>query len=361
MVAMCSSFTAVAAVLFVVVAGNTWTQLSPSNPIPGIGRSAMIWDEVGEGAFLFGGEAMPSYTKTNALYFYSKSLNAWAVKSSTGAPPARHMHTVVLRTPQRILYVFAGGIRDIHSSATGQLFSDLFGYNVATDSWTQLTSHTTPRALHTAVWDTASDRMIVYGGEADDASKTKLGDVVEYDPSSDTWSSPSVGTEPNARSGHVAVWDGTSEVMLMCCGHGDVSVYNPFVSSSEQHYNDLWSYSDSSGWTELVQFGSFTPRRELAAVWDANTRSLLGYGGRFTTGELDSMFYYFSTTDSFDQETLAGPTARDAHSATWNPYPYINYNDFHHFNNEFHDFQLFNSHCHGFQQHHADKKQFFRH
>eukprot|EP00439_Symbiodinium_sp_Y106_P028905 s4804_g3.t1 len=344
MVLLPSSFTAVVALALCLAAeGNTWTQLSPSNPPPGIGRAAMVWDEVGEGALLFGGEAMPSYNKINVLYFYSKNLNDWFVKSSTGAPAARHMHTAVLRTPQRILYVFAGGTRDIHSSATGLLFSDLFGYDVAADSWTQLTSHATPRALHTAVWDTALDRMIIYGGEADDASKTKLGDVLEYDPVSDTWSSPTVGIEPNARSGHVAVWDVTSSVMIMCCGHGDVSVYNPFVSSSEQHYNDVWSYSNSAGWVELVPFGSFTPRRELAAFWDANTRSLQAYGGRFTTGELDSMFYYFSTTGTSYEETLAGPGARDAHCAAYN------------------DVYRFHGELHNLEQHNMDEKQLFYH
>ena len=41
--------------------------------------------------------------------------------------------------------------RGIHSSTAGATFSDLFRYDLATDSWTQLTGDSTPRARHAAV------------------------------------------------------------------------------------------------------------------------------------------------------------------------------------------------------------------
>lgn len=218
----------------------------------------------------------PTYSSN--LYFYSVSLNTWTLKSSVSAPSGRQMHTAVLDAANRRMYIFGGGTRSSSSSTANSLLSDLFRYDVASDSWTQLTGHTTPRARHAAVWDSNSDRMIVFGGEADD--KTKLGDVLEYDPASDTWSSPTIsGSAPVARVEPVAVWDATSNSMLMCCGEGDVDVYSPFTDSTASAYNDLWSYVRGSGWTELVQSGSFTQRYAVAAAWDAAARSLVGFGG----------------------------------------------------------------------------------
>ena len=124
----------------------------------------------------------------------------------------------------RIMYVFGGSNRAVEDSTPSSTFSDLFSYAPATDTWTELTSSETARYMHTAVWDSNSERMIAFGGLTDD--KTKLNDVLEYSPGSDSWNAPAItGTKPRPREGHLAVWDTVSNVMLICCGQGDTSVY----------------------------------------------------------------------------------------------------------------------------------------
>ncbi|CAE6966371.1 Atrnl1 [Symbiodinium sp. CCMP2456] len=291
-----------------------WTHLSRLWP-PALQRHTLIFEEVSQGIFLFGGQGYGTPTYSSKLYFYSITLNAWTLKSSVAVPPGRHMHTAVLDATNRRMYIFGGGTRSSSSSTANSLLSDLFRYDLASDSWTQLTGHTTPRARHAAVWDSNSDRMIVFGGEADD--KTKLGDVLEYDPVSDTWSSPTIsGSTPVARVEPVAVWDATSNSMLMCCGEGDVDVYSPFTDSTASAYNDLWSYVRGSGWTELVSSGSFTQRECTAAAWDATTRAIVGFGGYRSGGNyLSSVFSYSAASNSFSEYDV--PDATDGAAAAW--------------------------------------------
>ena len=222
------------------------------------------------------------------------------------------------------MYVFAGAKRKHTDSTPNTVFSDLFRYDLAADSWTELTGHTATRTLHAAVWDSTSSRMRVYGGQAEDS--TLYSDVLEYDALSDTWTSPTVsGNIPRARTTPLAAFDSTSGLMLMCCGRGTESVYIPFTDMSDTRYNDVWSYADGS-WTEL-QSASFVQRENVnRAVWDPTTRSMLGYGGTSAyTGEGDiklaTVFSYSITMNTSIQYTVSGtgPGTKTQTAAAWNP------------------------------------------
>ena len=145
---------------------------------------------------------------------------------------------------------------------------------------------------------------------------------LEYLPDSDIWSDVTPGgAAPRARVGHIAVWDTSSAAMLICCGQGDTGVYSAYTDMYDSRYNDLWSYSGGA-WTELIESGSFTQRLDGAAVWDAATRSILGFGGQYwnvTNIYLDSIFLYSNSTNSWTEYTEVGPTARFDHALAWNP------------------------------------------
>ncbi|CAE7289077.1 rngB, partial [Symbiodinium natans] len=101
----------------------------------------------------------------------------------------------------------------------------------------------------------------------------------------------------------------------------DTGVYSAYTDMYDSRYNDLWSYSGGA-WTELIESGSFTQRLDGAAVWDAATRSILGFGGQYwnvTNIYLDSIFLYSNSTNSWTEYTEVGPTARFDHALAWNP------------------------------------------
>ncbi|CAE7035569.1 ATRN [Symbiodinium natans] len=268
---------------------------------------------------MFGGELLES-VMSGDLYFYGEPVDAevfgprshlvtkeidvlLSVFFSFAIPEARYRHSAVIDPTARAMYIFAG--MSLGGAGTANTFGDLHRYDVDLDSWTELQG-TAGRSRHTAVWDSSSDRMIVFGGV--DSMLNKMGDVLEYDRSSDSWSFPQV-EGPAARDGHVAVWDDATGTMLMCCG---------VTSDSGESWGDLWSYDGK--WAKLSPSGGITARRYTSAVWDPQARAMLGFGGRETPeAALNSLFLYSTSTNSWSEYTVSGAPAQDTGATAWDP------------------------------------------
>ncbi|CAE7796406.1 Atrnl1, partial [Symbiodinium microadriaticum] len=291
-----SRFILFALQIAVLASANDWTSLSPQGTPAARSGHTMVWDpDEGDGGFwMFGGEVFLSI-KSNRLYFYNAASNLWTQKAS--GPAARYRHSAVLDPMARTMYVFAGTT----AASAGNTFNDLHLYDVQLDSWTELTG-TAGRSMHTAVWDSTSDRMIVFGGL--DNMLNKLDSLAEYDRATDSWSSPAA-VGPVARDGHVAVWDPATGSMLMCCG-----------ASSAATLGDLWSYNGA--WSQLAPSGSITARSYASAVWDPQAGALLGFAGSGGS-KLNSLFLYSASANSWSEYTETGPPAQDRGAVAWDP------------------------------------------
>ncbi|CAE7773231.1 rngB, partial [Symbiodinium sp. CCMP2456] len=291
-----SGFILFALQLAVLASANQWTLLFPLGTPAARSGHTMVWDPGADdgGFWMFGGELLLSI-KSNNLYFYNAASNLWTQKAS--GPAARYRHSAVLDPTARTLYIFAG----TNLASAGNTFNDLHLYDVQLDSWTELTG-TAGRSRHTAVWDSTSDRMIVFGGL--DNMLNKLNSLAEYDRVTDSWSSPAAAG-PVARDGHVAVWDPATGSMLMCCG-----------ASSAATLGDLWSYNGA--WSQLAPSGSITARRYASAVWDPQAGALLGFAGSGGS-RLDSLFLYSASANSWSEYTETGPPAQDRGAVAWDP------------------------------------------
>eukprot|EP00439_Symbiodinium_sp_Y106_P075214 s902_g14.t2 len=317
--------------LAALVSANEWTLLFPTGTPAARSGHTMVWDpdEDDGGFWMFGGEVLLSI-KSNDLYFYNADGNLWTQKAS--GPAARYRHSAVLDPAARSLYIFAG----TNLASAGNTFNDLHRYDVQLDSWTELTG-TVGRSRHTAVWDGTSDRMIVFGGS--DNMLNKLGSLAEYDRATDSWSSPAA-VGPAARDGHVAVWDPATGSMLMCCGTSGTSL------------GDLWSYNGA--WSQLSPSGSITARRYASAVWDSQAGAMLGFAGSDSgASKLNSLFFYSASTNSWSEYTETGPPAQDRGAAAWDPenarlyafggYDWLGLLDGHHDRHDHHDLDNINS------------------
>jgi Galactose oxidase, central domain len=143
-----------------------------------------------------------------------------------------------------------------------------------------------PRFGHTAVYDSASTRMIVFGGAtgfpspcANDtyvlADATGVGGTATWDPVTPA------GTLPAARYSHTAVYDSINDRMIVFGGNNCGSTY----------FNDVWVLSGASGlgstpaWSQLSPTGTLPPARSLSsAVYDETNNRMVVFGG--TNGSL---------------------------------------------------------------------------
>ena len=130
-----------------------------------------------------------------------------------------------------------------------------------------------PRGGQSAIYDPARDRVIMFGGAS--GTPVYLADVWSFSLTSDTWTElHPAGAAPGGREGHGAIYDPVLQRMLVFGGH--------YEAASRGFWNDLWQLSldDTPTWTELHPAGTLPGARSaFGTVYDPVRRRMLIHGG----------------------------------------------------------------------------------
>ncbi|MCH8197948.1 MAG: hypothetical protein IH904_07690 [Proteobacteria bacterium] len=211
-----------------------------------------------------------------------------------GPPALRFAHSQVYDPDSNKLIVFGGSnCFTSPSFGDVWVLSNANGLG-GTPVWTQLfPSPSTPnRSGHSTVYDAVNNSMIVYGGDNSlPAQGGPLDDEVwvlsdaDNSGGSPAWTQlfPS-GTPPAARVGHSAVYDAAANKMIVF--GGQVSTLDPFQG------NDVWVLSNANGlgggtpaWTELSPSGTLPNiRGGHSAVFDPASNRMIVFGGGHGAG-----------------------------------------------------------------------------
>jgi N-acetylneuraminic acid mutarotase len=191
--------------------------------------------------------------------------------------------------------------------------NDLWAYRPATNSWTELLPPR-PRPLpvfyHSAVWDPAAQRMLVFGG-ADPLTGRLVDELWSFSLESGGWTRIQAPGQPPARLSHSAVWDESGARMLVFGGGCGAGCYRA----------DLWAFQPAtSSWTQLFRTGPIPVERGgQSAVWDAARGRLLVFGGTNGLGTLNDLWAYSLNTNAWTEllPRPAEPVAREQHVAVW--------------------------------------------
>jgi hypothetical protein len=161
-------------------ASQSWTALSTAGgPTTSSGSSA-VYDHTSKRLILFGGVAgTPCCTSFNDVWVLTNADGlagppVWTKlnpAAPAGLPPARSFQSAVYDSENNVMTIFGGGV----AGSCGffcTIFNDVWVLTNAnglggTPTWTQLSPSGTapaPREGHTAIYDSASNRMIVFGG-----------------------------------------------------------------------------------------------------------------------------------------------------------------------------------------------------
>ena len=153
---------------------STWTTLSPAPPLPDprVFPTA-VYDQPHNRMTIFGGSNTNGTLRFNDVWVLTNANGlggapTWVNLSPSGTPPlARGGHSAAYDSLNNRMIVFGG-----FDQSGVPTFEDVWQLSNAnglggTPAWTQLFPSGTPpglRTLHTAVFDTAHQRMIVFGG-----------------------------------------------------------------------------------------------------------------------------------------------------------------------------------------------------
>jgi len=216
---------------------------------------------------VFGG-TQDDWSTTNSLWKYSTDLHNWVLlEPATVLPPPLNDHSAVYQTCSERMFVF-GGI-----TPTG-VTADLWIYSVGTNQWSlaiPTTPWPTPRSGHSAIISTyeGNDEMTVFGGT--DSQGVPLNEIWVYNIAHNRWTevTPS-GTKPPSRSYHSGTFYPSSR-------KGQLVIFGGFANNSEM--NDLWIFDfDTSKWS-LLSSGSSSIRSRSGHIASIYGSKLIIFGG----------------------------------------------------------------------------------
>lgn len=305
-----------------LVDGMAWSQLpSPDGPARGREAPTAIYDPVRDRMILFGGHAdgSPAYP-TDVLALSLGDTATWAKLSTAGtAPSGRRGHSAIYDPVRDRLIVFGGYYFDGDSNFLNDVWALSLG---GAPTWVQLApsgNRPAGRFYHTAVYDPARDRMLVFGGNG---GNTYLNDVWSLSlTGSPAWTQLApVGGAPAGRNGHGAVYDPIGDQLV---------VFGGYFNDGTLHYlNDVWllALASSPAWTEVSPQGiPPTGRVAHTAIYDPVRDRVVVFGGyRYDgTGHFLNETWSLSLTGSPTWSQLApagnAPSGRVAHAATYDP------------------------------------------
>ncbi len=263
-----------------------WSLIPVTGTAPSVAYHSAVYDQALNEAYVFAGTSSADKLTTNSHAFTLYGANGITKTGSRwilGGPAVRYSQSAFYDTATNSLFVFGG-----QHAQTNIDFSDYWqASNVIGSSnlkWTVLSpkgSHPSARFGHTGLFDSGSDRLMVFGGATGfPAPCVNDYHVLEHantQGGSLTWLAvtPS-GTAPPVRALHASVYDSVTNTLIIFGGYNCKTTY----------YNDVWVLKDANdvtgtpSWTQLAPTGTPPSVRESSsAVYNSTFNTLIVFGG----------------------------------------------------------------------------------
>jgi hypothetical protein len=236
----------------------------------------------------------------------------WTTLASIRTTPARrHSHTAVYDRARDRMVVFGGG-------DDGDQKRDVWQLLLGTRIWQPVLAAGTlpPMTIdHAAVFDSSAVRMIAFGGREihNGGIDTLLHDEVSVLALSGTpgWTAATPPQLPRGRENHSLVADASRNRLLLFGGRDSLGALR----------NDVWQLDSNRVWSQIVPIGTPpSPRAGHTAIYDPARDRMIVYGGA-TPDPLDEVWALdFSGTPQWLPIVATGaPPGRSQHSAIYDP------------------------------------------
>ncbi len=242
--------------------------LFPNSEALARAQMGAVYDPVRDRMVLFGGFSNDNQNRNDVWALSLVGTPTWSLLAPTGEPPSPRRSFSAIYDSARDRIVFFGGTTD-----TDYRTNEVWSLTLVAPAWTQLVpAGTAPEARvdATAIYDATRDRMILFGGEG---YTDLLGDTwaVQFGGTNSWVQLAPSGALPVGRTQHSAVFDAPRDRMIVFGGQ------DGFAGS-----NAVWSLalSGSTTWTELTPTGTLpAAHAQHSAVFDAPRNRMLVYGG----------------------------------------------------------------------------------
>ncbi len=242
-----------------------WKQLKVQGQPPAPrGLAAMVYDPVQDRMLVYGGGRGDLWELSLA------GIPTWREVIASGETPLPRRGASAIYDPVRNRMVIFGGL--VGEQWTDEAWAVSLG---ATPQWTRLDAAGMapfPRWLHTAIYDAARDRMVVFGGNGSGGDQSNDTHALSFS-GAPAWVAiePSGGLPPRTFL-HSAIYDPLRRRMVVYGGKG------LFLS---QPSPDVWSLSldDAPTWSRLETSTQPLGRLGHSGVYDAENDQMVIFGG----------------------------------------------------------------------------------
>ncbi len=226
------------------------------------------------------GFSQNGYQKDFWEYTPATAQASWIELAPTGGPPSPRAIYVAVYDPATNRMTIHGGTDGTNALSDAWVLSNADGTESSSPTWTKLLpANPLQRFGHSAVYDSSSNRMIVFGGFN---SGQSFNDVWVLTNANGNGGNPErlqltpSGGPPAVRQDHTAVYDSASNRMTIFGGY-----------SGSVCFGDVWVLTSANGmettrpsWIQLFPSGTQIPvRNGHTAVHDANSNRMIVFSG----------------------------------------------------------------------------------
>ena len=235
-----------------------WTEMHPASaPSPRF-TNWMAYDSVSDKVILFGGR-FEYFGCYNDTWAYDFDADTWTNMNPPVAPSSRFAHAMAYDSQSNRVILF-GGSNEL------QQFSDTWAFNYERNEWTNMNPIVapSPRADFGMVYDSQSDRVILFGGYAG----YDLDETWSYDFETNSWTNMNPASRPPARFTPAIAYNIQSDRVLIFGGIGGGL------------RDDMWAYDfESNTWTEMHPAVKPPPSYGARFSYDSHADRVVMFGG----------------------------------------------------------------------------------
>ena len=268
-----------------------------SNITKGESRSSLNLSEIyieEENEFSEGTMDRLGIDENGNLEIESNSTSIWeSLMNPSIKPSARDSHSMVYDVAHERIILFGG-------FTSGDFNDETWVYNLTDNSWTNMNPSTKPSARieHSMVYDTAHERVILFGGSN---SSGYNDETWVYNLTDNLWTNMNPLTKPSARDGHSMIYDVVHEKVILF-GGGDDGDYD----------DETWIYNlTNNSWTNMNPLTKPSARDCSSMAYDSAHERVILFGGYTSGGFNDETWVYNLTDNSWtNMNPLTKPSAR---------------------------------------------------
>ncbi len=223
---------------------------------PALASAAMAYDEESDRVVLFGG-SKGAFDYSNETWCLDYNSNTWTNMTPPNSPVGRSNHQMVYDSESDIIIMFGGD--------AGDFYNDTWTYDLNSNIWSEMFPTTYPDYSHgtTMTYDSKDDLVILFDGVE--------GETWTYNADSNIWTNMMPEGNPCYTRWHSQmVYDDDSDICILHGGGG----------WALDLYLDTWAYDyTSNNWTNY--YPTATPMHNIPfyMTYDSHADRVILFGG----------------------------------------------------------------------------------